>query len=245
MKERQIEFVSAARSFAGVLIEPEQGSGRVDVEVNATQGGSRAGVLVLHGGAGPGAHERERALRLVELGYVAFIPNLFGEPFESREHGISVIRDLVDDPPKLRTRLADALACLQAQALVDASRLAAIGFCFGGLAALELARSGAELRVAASFHGGLSTRAPARTGAIRASLLVCTGAVDPYVSREQRAAFEEEMNAAGADWQLSLYAHAQHGFTERSASRPGCAYDAAADRRSWRALLDLLAEMLG
>jgi dienelactone hydrolase len=129
--------------------------------------------------------------------------------------------------------------------MIDASRLAAIGFCFGGLAALELARSGAELRVVASFHGGLSTRAPAQPGAVRASLLVCTGAADPFVPREQRAAFEDEMNAAGADWQLALYAHAQHGFTERSASRPGCAYDANADRRSWRALIDLLAEKPG
>ncbi|HVZ36370.1 MAG TPA: dienelactone hydrolase family protein [Polyangiaceae bacterium] len=237
MQERQIEFASAARSFAGVLIEP--GSASVQ------QGRSRPGVLVLHGGAGPGAHERERALRLVELGYVAFIPNLFGEPFESREHGMSVIRGLVDDPAALRTRLADALAFLQGQTRVDASRLAAIGFCFGGLAALELARSGATMRVAASFHGGLSTRAPARPGAIRASVLVCTGAADPYVPREQRAAFEDEMNGAGADWQLSLYAHAQHGFTERGANRPGCAHDARADRRSWRALLDLFAEKLG
>jgi dienelactone hydrolase len=199
---------------------------------------------VLHGGAGPGAHERERALRLVELGYVALIPNLFGEPFKSREHGMAVIRGLVDDPLALRTRLADALACLQAQALVDKSRLAAVGFCFGGLAALELARSGLPIRVAASFHGGLSTRAPARPGAIRASVLVCTGAADPYIPREQRAAFEDEMNAASADWQLSLYAYAQHGFTERSVNRPGSAYDAPADRRSWRALLDLLAEKL-
>jgi dienelactone hydrolase len=128
--------------------------------------------------------------------------------------------------------------------LVDSERLAAIGYCFGGLAALELARSGADVRSIVSFHGGLRTREPAREGAVRARILVCTGARDPFVDQEQRRAFEDEMTAAGAAWEIDLYAHAAHGFTEPGTSRPGCAYDRHADRRSWSSMLALLEETL-
>jgi dienelactone hydrolase len=134
-----------------------------------------------------------------------------------------------------------ALACLRTQPSVAEPKLAAIGFCFGGLAALELARSGATLRAAVSFHGGLVTRAPAETNAVRASILVCTGVADPFVTRQHREAFEAEMVRANADFELQLYAHALHGFTERGIQRPGSAYHEAADRRSWRAMQALLA----
>lgn len=195
---------------------------------------SRTGILVLHGGTGITDHERSRARTLAELGYAAFVPNIFGEPFRDRAHGMSVITHLVENPPVLRARLAAALQCLRDHARVVT--VAAVGFCFGGLAALELARSGAELSCAASFHGGLSTRAPAEPSAVRARVLVCTGAADPFVSREQRDAFEAEMTAAGAQWQLTVYGGVQHGFTEHT-QRAGCAYDRHADQDSWRAFL--------
>jgi len=240
MNEQKIEFRSAGRAFAGFFFEPEAAGGAR----------ARAGVMVLHGGAGLGAHERNRARMLTELGYVAFVPDLFGEVFESREHGVEVITGLVDDPAGLRARLSDALACMGARPGVDPSRLAAIGFCFGGLAALELARSAAELRAVVSFHGGLTANAPAEPGSVKAAILVCTGASDPFVTLEHRSAFEDEMTKARADWQLHVYANAMHGFTERSLAeakpmRPGSQYDEAADRRSWGAMRALFDETLG
>ena len=238
MTEHTIEFVSAGRVFAGFFVEPD-----------AAADGPRPGVMVLHGGAGLGAHERERARMLTDLGYVAFMPDLFAETFQTRERGVEVITGLVGDPPALRARLADALACMRSHVGVDPSRLAAIGFCFGGLAVLELARSGAELRAVVSFHGGLTARAPAHPGAVKSAILVCTGAADPFVTREHRTAFEEEMTRAGADWQLHVYANAMHGFTERALEgktrRPGVQYDGATDHRSWAAMRALLADTLG
>jgi dienelactone hydrolase len=234
MKEQDIDYGSEGRVFTGFVVE----SAATD------QVGVRPGVLVLHGGTGLGAHERERAHMLTELGVVAFAPDLFGEVFESRAHGVKVITELIERPPALRARLADALALLRALPGVDGTRTAAIGFCFGGLAALELARSGADLRAVVSFHGGLSTRSPAAPGAVRAAVLACTGAADPFVTREHRAAFEDEMTLARADWHLHVYGGAQHGFTERAARSPGAAYDEASDRRSWQAMRDLLADAL-
>lgn len=207
----------------------------------------RPGVLVLHGGAGPSPHERERAARLAALGYVAFAPDLFGERFRDRAHGLATIGRLVSAPDALRARVRAAVAFLRARSEVDGSRVAAIGFCFGGLAALELARSGESVRAVVSFHGGLKTAAPASRSEISSSILVCTGAADPFVTREGRAAFEDEMSAAGADWQMQMYGGALHGFTERSldpAARPGCAYDENADRRSWAAMQALFQEAL-
>ena len=230
MNESKIEFAWAGRSFSGSVFEPENAAPR-----------GHAGVLVFHGSAGPGRHERERAERLTELGYVAFVPDLFGEVFETRERGVEVITGLVSDPALLRSRLLAALDCLRTRPSVDDSRLAAIGFCFGGLVALELARSGAALRAAVSFHGGLVTRAPAETNAVKASLLVCTGVADPFVTRQHREAFEDEMVGANADFELHLYANAMHGFTERGIQRWGSAYHEAADRRSWQAMQAFLA----
>ena len=198
--------------------------------------------MVFHGGAGPGPHERERAERLTELGYVTFVPDLFGEVFESRERRVEVITNLVAEAAIFRSRLVAALNCLCEQSSVEASRIAAIGFCFGGLAALELARSSTPIRAAVSFHGGLVTRAPAEANTVRASILVCTGAADPFVTREHRQTFEDEMTKANADWQLHVSANAMHGFAERGIQRPGSAYDQAADERSWQAMQAPLAE---
>jgi dienelactone hydrolase len=238
MKEQSIAYGSAGRTFDALLFEPDLAPGT-----------ARAAVLVFHGGAGLGEHERRRACMLAELGYVAMAPDLFGETFASRERGMAVILGLVTDPPALRSRLFDALSFLRSVPGVDASRIAAIGFCFGGLAALELARSGADVRAVVSFHGGLTARAPAAPGGVKADILVCTGALDPFVPREDRSAFEDEMTRAGASWQLEVYSNALHGFTERGTSdgdsrRPGTQYDEAADRRSWRSMRGLLEEAL-
>jgi dienelactone hydrolase len=213
-----------------------------------TRTGRRPAVLVLHEGAGLGEHVRERSRRLAGLGYLAFAPDLFGGPFESREQGIATITGMTADPFGLRRHAGEALALLKARPDVDPTRAAVIGFCFGGWSALEIARGGADITCAVSFHGGLRAAKPAGRGEIKCPILVCTGADDPHVPADQRAAFAEEMTAAGADWRINLHGGARHGFTDPNVDPvrwPGAAYNARADARSWRAMRDLFDEALG
>lgn len=131
---------------------------------------------------------------------------------------------------------------------VDARRVAAIGYCFGSLALLELARSSAPLCAVVSFHGLLATPAPAQEGTVRARILACTGARDPLVPLGDVAAFQREMDAAGADWQLIVYGRALHSFTNPNVAGmgdPRMEYDPAADRQSWAAALAFLDEAFG
>lgn len=151
-------------------------------------GPARGGVLVFHGGAGRGEHERARVAELAASGFIAAAPDLFGEAFRDRAHGVAVIQRLVSDPVELRARAAAALAELAART----GRIAVIGHCFGGFGALELARSGADLCAAISVHGRLATAAPAARGCVRARVLACTGADDRFCPRAERAAFEVE-----------------------------------------------------
>jgi dienelactone hydrolase len=218
------------------------------IAYDETRLGRRPAVLVLHEGAGLGEHVRERARRLAGLGYVAFAPDLFGGPFESRKQGIAVITGMTADPSGLRRHADEALALLKGRPEVDPARIAAIGFCFGGWAALEIARGGAGLACVVSFHGGLHAARTAAPGDVRCPILVCAGADDPHVPTDQRAAFAEEMIRAVADWRVNLYGGAQHGFTDASvdpAKWPGAAYHALADVRSWRAMRDLFDEVFG
>src|SRR5574338_734437 len=179
----------------------------------------RPGVLVLHGGAGVGEHERAWATDLSRQGYTTMLPDLFGTPFRDRAHGIEVITGLVSSPDLLRSRLNAALHALVRVGASDARRSGAVGFCFGGLAALELVRSGADVRAAVSIHGGLHTQAPARRNEVRARVLICIGARDPHVPREHRVAWEDEMTAAEVDWHLYVHGTALHGYTERTTGR--------------------------
>ncbi len=201
----------------------------------------RPGVLVVHEGGGINDHPKWRAGLLAELGYVALACDLYGNGELTRDAARrnELMRDLCADPAKLRRRVRLGLDALVAQPGVDRSRIAAIGYCFGGMAVLELARSGADIAAVVSFHGLLQTALPAERGAIRAKLLVCTGVEDPLVPPEQVAAFVEEMRRADADWQLMTYAHAGHGFTRKDAASvgiPGVFYEERADRRSWNAM---------
>ena len=121
--------------------------------------------------------------------------------------------------------------------------MAAIGFCFGGRAAFELARDGADIVAAVGFHGALDTKRPAAHGAVTAKVLSCTGSADPSIGNDRVIAFQQEMTAAGADWQTVVYGGAEHGFTNPKAARPGVRYHAAADRRSWAAMCELFGEV--
>jgi len=209
----------------------------------------RPGVLVFHEGVGLGDFAIARARMLAETGYVALAADMFGDRRQARnlQEVATLVGDLRNQPETLRARGRAALATLAALPQVDPTRLAAIGFCFGGSVVLELARAGADLRAAVSFHGVLTTRNPAVAGQVKASVLVLTGAEDPLAPPEQVKAFEDEMRAAGVrDWQVISYGNTLHGFTNPAADGSmmrTAMYNAQADRRSWASMRNLLEEV--
>ena len=211
--------------------------------------GVRPGVLVCHENMGLTEHEKERATRLASLGYIALACDLFGERATAsatdaeRRAAFEEFR-----AQKLLPRVRAGLTALSAQPQVDTHRIAAIGFCLGGMGVLELARFGADLRGVVSFHGGLLGLQPASQGRVKAKVLVCHGASDPFITLEHVADFTKEMEAAAVDYQINLYGGAQHGFTNPAADslgRPGIAYNFLADARSWSAMRQFLTELLG
>ena len=212
--------------------------------------GARPGVLVFHEGLGLGEFAMERARRLAGLGYVAFAADMFGDRRQATnlQDAMALAGGLRAEPEKLRARARAALSTLTALPQVDASRCAAIGFCFGGSVVLELARAGADLRAVVSFHGVLSTKMPAEAGRVKASVLVLTGAEDPLAPPDQVAAFEREMRDAGVnDWQVTSYGNVLHGFTNPAADGSimrAALYNEAADRRSWAAMRGLFDAVL-
>jgi dienelactone hydrolase len=210
----------------------------------------RPGVLVFHEGLGLGEFAMARARRLAELGYVAFAADMFGDRRQARnlQEVATLVGGLRNDPETLRSRGRAALATLAASSQVDVNRLAAIGFCFGGSVVLELARDGADLKAVVSFHGVLATKAPAVSGQVKASVLVCTGIEDPLAPPEHVSAFENEMRSADvADWQVIGYGNTLHGFTNPAADGTimrAAIYSAQADRRSWASMQSLFDEVL-
>ena len=210
-------------------------------------GGERVpGILVAHEGPGVTDHIRRRTRQVAALGFVAFALDLYGVADPSIEDAMGFVRSLRADLPELRGRTTAALNALKSHPAVDKDRLAAIGFCFGGTAALELARSGAEIAGVVGFHAGLDTLRPEDAGNIRAAVLVCLGADDPIVTEEKRRVFAAEMTGGRVDWRMELYGGAGHSFTNRDIDAfgfPGFAYDEAADRRSWAAMRAFFSEI--
>jgi len=207
----------------------------------------RPGILLIHGGGGLDDHARGQASRYAALGYVVFACDMLGDGVAGdRERVIGSLTALRDDPGLLVGRARAGLAELADGGLAR-EPFAAVGFCFGGLAALTLARSGAELAAAVSIHGGLVTPRPAEPGAVKARVLACHGALDPHVPMADVTGFAEEMDRAGADWQLIIYGGAMHGFTHNHAvpgAVPGVAYHRLADERSFAATRAFLAQAL-
>jgi dienelactone hydrolase len=209
----------------------------------------RPGVVVAHEGPGIDDNAKGRARRLAELGYIAFALDYIGGGQRLADLNATMARlgPLMKEPLRIRALGQAGLDVLTSQARTDTSRLAAIGFCFGGTMALELARGGADLKAVVGFHSGLATARPDDAKNIKAKVLVLIGAEDPLVPPEQRAAFEQEMRNGGVDWRMNLYGGAAHSFTNPQADAlgaPGIAYHEATDRRSWAAMLDLFDEAL-
>lgn len=208
----------------------------------------KPGVVVVHDWMGVSADTRKRVEQLARQGYVALAVDIYGKGVrpanaqEAREQATKY----KSDRKLLRARAAAGLAELAAMPNVDPGRIAAIGFCFGGTTALELARSGAALAGVVSFHGGLDTPNPDDARNVKGKVLVLHGGDDPSVPPAQVQAFEQEMRAARVDWQLVAYGGAVHAFTVVGAGNDpsrGFAYDPRAERRSFKAMEDFFAEI--
>jgi dienelactone hydrolase len=208
----------------------------------------RPGVLVVHEWWGLNDYAKQRARDLAELGFMAFACDMYGAEIvtESWEEAPKLAGPFYDDRELMRTRAAEGLKMLKNHTLCDKNRVAAVGYCFGGTCALELARSGADLRGVVSFHGGLNTPDPEDTKNIKAKILVCHGGDDSFVNDAEVVAFEKEMRDGGVNWQLNSYGGAVHSFTNpKSGDDPskGVAYHAQAATRSWEAMRDFFREI--
>ncbi len=211
--------------------------------------GKRPAILVVHQWTGLTDYEKRRSRMLAGLGYNVFAADIYGKgirpmpPEAGKEAG-----KYKGDRPLFRSRLSAALELLKAEEHTEPTKVAAIGYCFGGTGVLELARSGADIAGVVSFHGSLDAGAgmAAEAGKIPAKVLVLHGADDPFAPPEQVTGLEKEMTAAKADWQLVLYGGAVHSFTQKEAgtdNSKGAAYNEAADLRSWTAMQAFFAEI--
>ena len=212
--------------------------------VDAARRDKRPGILVVHGGAGLDDHARGRARRFAEAGFVVFACDMYGDGITSRDAIVRHVVELRSNRDRLRRRAQPAIDILSRHPQVD-GRIAAVGYCFGGMTVLELARGGAALAGAVSVHGSLETPRPAEPSGVQSKILVCHGALDPHVPMTQVATFAEEMKHAGVDYQLNIFGSAMHGFTHETANgqQPGVAYHAQTDRRSSVAIAAFLGEI--
>ena len=209
----------------------------------------KPGILVFPDIFGLGEPVLTQASRLASLGYVVLACDLHGERhvFQDMDQVRPILTTLRSDVSRMRARAIGGLEALRSCPEVDHDRVAAIGYCFGGAIALELARSGVKLDAVVGFHSTLATVAPQDAKNIKAKVLVCIGADDPAIPPEQRRAFEEEMRAARVDWQMTLFGGVVHSFTNPDADKRGhpemARYDAKADARSWQQMCELFDEV--
>jgi dienelactone hydrolase len=238
MQSKKLEYSHGKTRLIGELFWDEKA------------GGKRPGVVLYAEAFGLNDHAREHARKLVELGYVAFCADMNGDGTvytEMAQLG-PVMQALFADRGEWRGRARAALEVLVAQPNVDGQRLAAIGFCFGGTTALELARTGAPLAAITTYHGGLVAGLPEDAGKIRARVLICHGAEDPLVKQEVLDAVMAEFRRDRTDWQVTFYGNTVHSFTNRTrndGSNPALAYNAHVAARSWAAMRQLFEEAFG
>jgi dienelactone hydrolase len=232
--ERELAYTDLDTPLHGYLHVPD----------NRAEPGPFPSILLIHGGAGLDEHARQQAGRYADLGYAVLACDMFGPAATAgREQLMATIKGLRDEPDLLVRRASAGLSALAGCPESD-GRFATLGFCFGGMCAITLARAGLDLAAAVSMHGSLATVRPAKPGTVRARVLACHGARDPHVPMADVATFTEEMINADADWQLVMYGRAVHGFTHRHAvpgKTPGVEYNHEADALSFAAATDFLA----
>jgi dienelactone hydrolase len=208
---------------------------------------NRPGVLVAHTIAGRTQHEESRAIRLAELGYAGFAIDVYGKGTQTTDldRNRTMMTALRDDRPELQKRLLAALACLRQQPEVDAEQTSAIGFCFGGLSVLDIARTGENIAGVVSLHGIFEAPGNTAGNSVTAKVLALHGWEDPLATSEDVVALATELTAMGADWQIHAYGNTTHAFTNPSADdwEGGKKYNEDADRRSWIATQNFLDEL--
>jgi dienelactone hydrolase len=237
IRTRLVDYESGDQAFEGMLAWDE------------TASVPRPGVLVAHTIAGRSAHEEGRAKRLAEMGYVGFAMDVYGKGTQTTDfdRNRAMMDALRANRLELQARLLAGLACLREQPEVDAARTAAIGFCFGGLSVLDLARTGADVAGVVSLHGIFAPPGNTDSNRIKAKVLALHGWEDPLATPEDVVALADEMTSMRADWQIHAYGNTTHAFTNPNADdwEGGKKYNAAADRRSWIATENFLAELFG
>jgi len=232
MKTEKITYQSGDNSFEGFLAQPE--------------GDSNPCVLIAHTWAGRDAFVEEKAKLLTELGYAAFAIDMYGDGKigTSNEENAGMMQPLLDDREELARRALASLDAVSKIDSIDASKIVIMGYCFGGLVAMDLARTGADIKGAVSFHGFLAGPENS-TNEIKAKLLALHGDSDPMVGQDQIESFRQEMTSKKVDWQLHVFGGAMHSFTNPEANDPdfGAVYSKNADERSWKIFTDLLVEL--
>jgi len=226
----------AVAAYSGVLVYDNQGAAQ------------RPGIVMVPNWRGITPSAVEKAAQMAGTEYVVLVADVYGKTVRpaNNAEASAAVQPLLANRHTLRARAAAALEALKAQAgsaPLDVSKIAAVGFCFGGSTVLEMARAGLPLAGVVSLHGGLSTPLPAAAGSATVPVLVLNGAADTAVSREDIAGFGEEMDRAGADWQFVNFGGAVHCFAEADAnSPPNCVYHPQAAKRAWKMLVDFLRE---
>ena len=209
--------------------------------------GPRPAVLISHAWAGRTEFECQRAEALAKLGYAGFALDMYGKGVlgSTNEENTALMMPFIENRASLRQRITAGLNTLSGLDMVDSSKIGAIGFCFGGLCVLDLARSGADVKGVVSFHGLLNAPDNLANEAIKAKVLVLHGQDDPMAPPEQVAGFQKEMSDAGVDWQLHAYGNTVHAFTNPGANDPGfgTVYNADADKRSAIAMKNFFEEV--
>jgi len=236
MQTRTVEWTLGKQAYSGVLVYDDATTAK------------RPGLLMVPDWKGVAPASVATAGKIAGTRYVILVADVYGRNVRPKNdaEALAQVKSLYADRAMLRARAAEALSVLRAQAgkaPLDPARIGAIGFCFGGATALELARSGADIAGVASFHGTLPTSLPARPGVVKASLLVLNGANDTNTSLDDVAGFKKEMDAAGVDWQFVDFSGAVHCFALESAhSPPNCVYDPRAAKRAYLMMDDFFRE---
>lgn len=238
VETKTVAYQIGGQTFEGCVSRPAHASGPLP------------GVLIVHDWTGFGPFVRERAEQVAALGYVAFAADMYGKGIHASDsaEAAKLSAPFYKDAALFRTRSQAALAELLKQPEVDAARIGAMGFCFGGSTVLELARSGADVAGVVTFHGGLKTSAPAAKGALKAKeMLILHGSLDPMVPPADVAGFMTEMNAAGVPFRLVAYPRAVHAFTNPSAgsdvTKPA-AYNPEAAKAAYGEMEEFFARVL-
>lgn len=239
-KIEKIEYKDGATALEGAIVYDDQ---------LVKKKKKLPGVVVVHDWLGVNDYVMMRARQLAEIGYVAFVADIYGKgirPKDMKEAGTEASKLKAGDRKDMRSRALAAYENLKALPYVDAAKISAMGYCFGGTVALELGRQSLPLAGVISFHGGLSAVSPDDAGKIKTKLLILHGAIDPNVPAAEVATFQKELNDANVNYEIDIYSGAVHAFTVKSAGsdiKAGAAYNEQADRRSFIAMKNFLAEV--